>query len=215
MLIASNIDVEASWQTLEDEAGYQQQHAGLRVWKSVDDLARYRMAIETTRPEVLVETGTRWGGFAAWVADEYGIPVITVDVERTEGRPDAWPRVRYVLGDSAAAETVAQVHELVAGRRAMVSLDSDHTAPHVEREIAAYAPMVAVGCYLVVEDGLADLLTPARARRLGRAIPERGGPMRAIRRQLFRRPGWRRGYLVENLSAISHSPAGWWIRTDS
>ena len=34
----------------------------------------------------------------------------------------------------------------------MVVLDSDHSAGHVTKEIEAYAPIVAVGCYLVVFD---------------------------------------------------------------
>jgi cephalosporin hydroxylase len=31
-------------------------------------------------------------------------------------------------------------------------LDSDHAQAHVARELELYAPFVAIGCYLVVED---------------------------------------------------------------
>jgi cephalosporin hydroxylase len=214
-LISTDIDVEASYATLETEAGHKQWHAGLGVWKSVDDLNRHGTIIAATRPEVVIETGTRWGGYAAWVADTFGIDVITVDIERTAGRPSTWPRVSYVLGDSVKPAATREVRRLRAGRRTMVVLDSDHHAPHVEREIATYGPLVTPGCHLVVEDGLADLLEPDRAQIIGHRIPKLGGPLRAISTTLAGRPGWRRDLAIENLSPISHSPGGWWIRTDS
>ena len=39
-----------------------------------------------------------------------------------------------------------------AGVATMIVLDSDHSQAHVEAELAAYAPLVPVGCYLIVED---------------------------------------------------------------
>lgn len=209
-----DIDVEASFATLETEDGHKQWHAGLGVWKSLDDLDRYRMAIEATRPEVVIETGTRWGGFAAWLADTFDVEVITIDIERTEGRPDEWPGVTYLLGDSVTPAVTREVRRLRAGRRTMVTLDSDHHAPHVEREIATYGPLVTPGCHLVVEDGLADLLDDDRARRLGHRIPELGGPLRAVATTVHDRHEWQRATMIENLTPISHSPAGWWLRTD-
>jgi cephalosporin hydroxylase len=44
--------------------------------------------------------------------------------------------------------------EALAGsaQHVMVILDSDHQCEHVAKELAAYAPMVTPGCYLIVED---------------------------------------------------------------
>lgn len=211
-MLTSPLDRAASWSTFSAEAGYTQYHCGIGLWKTADDLDRYRKAIEATRPEVLVETGTRWGGFAAWVADEFDAEVITVDAYRTKGRPARWPGVAFVSGDSTDTRIAAAVADLVGGRRCMVSLDSDHHAPHVEAEILAYGPLVTPGCYLVVEDGLADLVDADRSRRFGSQIPERGGPLYAIERTVAVDPAWRRDLDIEALTPVSHHPAGWWVR---
>ncbi|HEV3475521.1 MAG TPA: CmcI family methyltransferase, partial [Actinomycetota bacterium] len=55
-------------------------------------------------------------------------------------------------GSSTSEEILERVRAEVAGGTTMVILDSDHSAKHVSDELRAYAPMVSVGHYLVVED---------------------------------------------------------------
>jgi cephalosporin hydroxylase len=205
------IDVSSSLATFGSRHGFTQHHQRVPMWKAVQDLARYRRVIEATRPEVIVETGTRWGGTAAWFADTFGVPVITVDVSAA---PDieGWPNVTAVTGNSIRADIVARVARLVAERRCMVSLDSDHHYPHVLAEIRAYGPLVTPGCYLVVEDALADLVVPDEARRFGARIPEKGGPLPAIEQELAGNPDWVRDLDVEGMDPVSHHPYGWWRR---
>lgn len=212
MPLETLIDVSASLATFAELGGYTQEHAGLKMWKTVDDMARYRMVINETRPEVVVETGTRWGGFAAWMSDVFNVDVVTVDISPPESLGDR-PRCTVLRGSSIDPGVIAEVERLVGGRRCMVTLDSDHHAPHVLLEIASYAPMVTPGCYLVVEDGLADLCGNKEARRFGRDIPLCGGPMRAIiSAGLPNDPRWARDRFIEDLTPVSHSPAGWWRR---
>jgi cephalosporin hydroxylase len=215
-LLPFNVDVEASYATFDSEGpgGYKQDYRGLGIWKNVDDMERYRRVIEETKPEVVVETGTRWGGFAAWITGEFpGIEVITVDID-DQTRPPEWPGVTFVTGNSTDEGVAAQVRELVAGRRCMVSLDADHHAPAVWLELGLYSSLVTPGCYLVVEDGLADIVTARRARRMGHEIPQLGGPLVAIAASpLPRSPLWERDRVIEELTPITYYPAGWWRRT--
>jgi cephalosporin hydroxylase len=58
----------------------------------------------------------------------------------------------FRLGSSTAPDVVAEVRRRAKGKRVMVLLDSLHSKEHVAAEIAAYAPLVPVGSYIVVQD---------------------------------------------------------------
>lgn len=129
--------------------------AGVRVMRCVEDLFAYARIIDDTRPQVVIETGTWYGGgtlFLAHVCESIGRGrVVTVDIDTfAEQREN--PRVAYVRGDSVSPATVAAVLQQTGGACGMVILDSCHSHEHVAAEMEMYAPMVAVGNYLVVED---------------------------------------------------------------
>lgn len=182
------------------------------------DLDRYKAIIEATKPEVLVETGTGTGASARWFA-AHGLGVITVDVDHHSGDPevdesgervgDGW--VDYIVGDAADPAVAEKVATLVAGRRCMVSLDSDHSAAHVAKEIELYGPLVTPGCYLVVENGILGHAPPAlRARHDLDASA--GSPLDAIAEKLHDNPDWSRDIAIERMSPTSHNPAGFWLK---
>lgn len=152
---------------------------GYQTLKCPLDLWLYQELIFRTRPDVIVETGTWRGGSALYLAMMFDQlnqgRVITVDINADDTRP-RHPRITYVLGSSTDPETVAAVHNLVDGARAMVILDSDHAAGHVYDEIVAYQPLVRAGDYLIVED------TNVNGHP---TFPEFGpGPMEAVERFL-------------------------------
>lgn len=128
---------------------------GYGLLKCPMDLWMYQELLVRTRPDVVVETGTHLGGSALYLAtilDQIGDgQVITIDISPLPDRP-AHPRIAYILGSSTDPAVLQRVHETVAGRRAMVILDSDHSANHVYAEMLAYGPLVHVGDYMVVED---------------------------------------------------------------
>jgi cephalosporin hydroxylase len=206
----TSIDIEASAALFADKDGFTQYHQGRAMWKTKDDLDRYRILLAGDAIDLLIETGTRWGGFAAWVADTFGIDVITIDTSPAiHGSLPS--RVTSIRGDSIDPAVIGQVREIVRGRRAMVVLDSDHHRQHVAAEITGYSSFVGKRCALVVEDTIADY-APSVGRRCGNRIPEVGGPALAVMDLLMDSPLFERD-VIEDLTPLSHHPAGWWRRT--
>jgi len=148
---------------------------GVRTDKCPLDLWIYQELIARLRPDVIVETGTLDGGSALYLASICDLvghgEVVTIDIEAPPAPPEH-PRIMYVRGSSVDEEVVAEVRARTAGKSALVVLDSDHRRDHVLAELHAYADVVPVGGYLIVEDTILN----------GHPInPEFGpGPMEAV-----------------------------------
>lgn len=210
------LDFAASWRTF-DTGEHEIERDGVKLWKLADDLERYEAALRIARPEVVVEVGSKWGGTALWFAEEGDCEVIAVDIDNTyradlmQAQP---PRIAWVTGNSIDPAVVSQVRELVAGRTCLVSLDGEHAAPHVKREIELYGPLVTPGSYLVVEDGIFDLAPVELCHRGGMRIPAEGGPLQAIAETLIGDEAWMRDFEIELLTERTYHPAGFWQRLD-
>jgi len=135
---------------------------GVPIIQYPQDIVAMQEVIWRVKPEVIVETGVAHGGSLVFHASMLALigagEVIGVEValrphnrEAILAHPMA-SRIRLVDGSSIDPATVARVSEMVAGRRAMVVLDSNHTHAHVLAELHAYAPLVPVGSYLVAMD---------------------------------------------------------------
>ena len=152
-------------------------YRGVTIWKCPLDLWLYQELLHEIRPQLIVETGTAFGGSAYFLGDlcdTLGLEALitTIDIEPRENRPQH-PRVTYVTASSTDPEVVRNVYAQVpAGAPALVILDSDHRRDHVLDELRAYADLVSVGSYVVVED------TNVNGHP---AFPEFGpGPMEAV-----------------------------------
>lgn len=190
---------------------------GRKVQKHRDDLRRLIMGIGIAKPDLVIETGTRWGGSAGWFAEIGKCGVISIDIAPQVGwtarnYDQAHRGITYIEGSSIDPDVVTRVSKLTHGKRVMVVLDSDHHSDHVAYEIDAYGPMVSRGSFLVVEDGCFDMWEGEDSRRGGRSIPEVGGPLKAINEKLVGQPAWARFIEIEHAYRISHSPCGWWQR---
>jgi cephalosporin hydroxylase len=130
---------------------------GAQALKNPLDLWVYQEIMVDTRPELVVETGTYRGGsafFLASICDLLGAgEVVSIDIEALRDDYPAHPRITYLGGRSSTdPDVVAEARARAEGKRMLVILDSDHSQAHVEAELAEYAPLVPVGCYVIVED---------------------------------------------------------------
>jgi cephalosporin hydroxylase len=149
---------------------------GVRTDKNPLDLWIYQELLHELRPDLIVETGTAFGGSALYLASicdllEHG-KVVTVDIIEQDGRPQH-PRLEYVTGSSIAPEIVEDVKRRIEpSGTTMVVLDSNHKRDHVLQELRLYSPLVTAGSYIVVEDTILN----------GHPVsPEFGpGPMEAV-----------------------------------
>ena len=172
---------------------------GVPVLKPPTDLWAYQEIISETMPDVLVETGTAWGGSALFYADIMEAMghgrVISIDISPS-GQPKH-PRITYVTGNSLNVEGLKSLE--LEGLRCMVSLDSLHEKDHVLQELKLYSPLVALGCFLVCEDTHITEARPGLASGPGEALDEfmLDGGMIEFARDIKHEP------------ALTFTPAGW------
>ena len=130
---------------------------GHQVLKCPLDLWQYQEILHDLRPDLIVETGTAFGGSALFLAhalDLLGAGRVITDrsgtavgpARRTNASPTSPARrsirrlLQPVFDAAARAKTV------------MVILDSDHRREHVLAELRTLGPLVTPGSFLIVED---------------------------------------------------------------
>jgi cephalosporin hydroxylase len=141
----------------------------------------YQEMVYELRPDVVVEIGSYAGGSALYLAqvlDQVGKGiVVTIDIDRSVYVAEH-PRIVTVTGDSSSEPIVERVKELCRDRTVLVIHDGDHARPQVLKDLEAYAPLVSVGSYLIVEDGICDQFPPGTAGGIFGDFPD-GGPLAA------------------------------------
>lgn len=174
---------------------------GIRIVKFPNDMIQYAELIFANKPDLIVETGTRFGGSALFFADlcemnRHG-NVISIDIRPADSFP-RHPRITYLTGRSTSKEVLDRVAALVAGKTVMVSLDSDHRRVHVKRELHYYGRFVTPGQYLVVEDTDITLVSH----------DHREGPLQAVQWYLARHKEFA-AEPFEKRWWLTHNPQGW------
>ena len=162
------------------------QWLGVPVLQFPADLWTYQDLLWELKPEFVVETGTYHGGLALYLASlmEH-IPgsskVITVDIDGDNWRNTLASapvadrlkhRVIFLEGDSEDPEIFNIIAEKVAGKNALVILDSYHARDHVLGELRLYSKLVPLDGYLIVNDTHHDKT---------HWLNFQGGPLAAVR----------------------------------
>jgi cephalosporin hydroxylase len=119
---------------------------------------------------VIVETGVAHGGslvfYASLLRAMGGGRVVGVDIEirppnrRAIEEHELGSSIELIEGSSVEPSIVDRVRRAIGSTdRVLVILDSNHTKSHVAAELRSYAPMVAVGSYIVATDGVMEDLS--------------------------------------------------------
>lgn len=165
--MAADPEVVAAVKTLNAKAFEYKYYLNFRwlgrpIVQYPQDIVALQEIVWETRPTLIVETGVAHGGSLILYASLFELmkvpgEVVGVEIElrpHNETAIAAHPmsdRIRVVKGSSTDPAVVATVAEIAARHeRVMVVLDSHHSHEHVAAELAAYAPLVTPGNYLVV-----------------------------------------------------------------
>ena len=179
---------------------------GRPAWQNIADIWALQEAIVSDDVDVVLECGTNRGGLTYFLATLFDLrkkgTVLTVDV--ADLMDFTHPRIERFHGSSTHPEVVERIRSRVAElgpERLLIVLDSDHAEEHVLCELRAYADLVAVGGYVVVQDGVIDELRMFR--------DSRPGPLGAIRRFLAEDPRFVVDQRRSRRFLFNHSPSGW------
>lgn len=133
---------------------------GYTIWQNPLDLQLYQELIYKLKPKFILQTGIAHGGSLLYYAKMLDIMdaspetlVIGIDIEHTDSAKRLnHPRIRQIIGSSVDPAVLQQIEALTNHQTGMVILDSDHSQPHVAKELQLYQRFVGVGGYLIVED---------------------------------------------------------------
>ena len=199
----------ANRRTLRDLIGRTSNFATMRwlghpIWQNVLDLWTIQEALAEVRPALLIEGGTHHGGSALFYAHLFDLMnygrVITIDIERIHDLTH--PRIEAVTASTLDPVLVERLRRETsrAEGAVMVILDDNHTAAHVRQEMELYGPMVTVGSYLMVQDGVIDTLP---------GVGSPPGPLVAILEFLQTHPEFEVDRAKSERFPFTHHPSGW------
>ena len=179
---------------------------GYPIWQNTLDLWTIQETLAEVKPALLIECGTNRGGSARFYSHLFDLmghgEIVSIDVEKLHELQ--LPRVQFLLGSSVAEENLAIVRERV--RRCdgpvMVILDSDHSEGHVAKELDAYSGFVTPGSYLMVQDGVIDVVGSFHGAG-------RPGPLPAIKKFLPSHPEFVLDTERCERFMVTHHPMGW------
>ena len=167
--VLANLFTRSGWQ---QRVSYEPTWLGIPIIQTPEDIVMMQELLWKVRPDVVIECGVAHGGAIVLYASILELlgkgHVIGVDVEIRKYNRIALQShplsKRYTLieGSSIEDATLDQVRSHIQpDDTVLVTLDSNHTKAHVAGELAMYAPLVTPNSYVVVFDGVMQVLTDA------------------------------------------------------
>ena len=175
----------------------------------------YQQIIWENRPEIIIELGAYQGGTTLFLADMLDLvsrrnpscqgEVIAVDINEECFQVGFYPRVNFIRGDTADENVFARVKGLCVGKKVMLIHDASHVKDDVLRDMEIWSSIVSPGQYLVVEDGIVDLIDGVWGHF-------DAGPMSAVSEFLERHPEFELDTGKEFFT-LTHNPIGFLKRS--
>jgi cephalosporin hydroxylase len=183
--VLSNLFTRSGWQ---QKISYEPTWLGIPIIQTPEDIVMMQELIWKVRPDVIVECGVAHGGAVVLYASILDLlgkgHVIGVDVEIRKYNRLALQshplsrRFTLIEGSSLEQNTLDEVKQHIRpDDKVLVTLDSNHTAAHVAKELGLYAPLVSPDSYIVVFDGVMQVLTDAPA---GSPAWDKDNPWQAV-----------------------------------
>lgn len=165
----ANLFTRSGWQ---NRVSYEPTWLGIPIIQTPEDIVMMQELLWKVRPDVVVECGVAHGGALVLYASILEMlgkgHVIGVDVEIRKYNRLALQshplsrRFTLIEGSSIEQSTLDEVRRHIQpDDRVLVALDSNHAQAHVASELRLYAPLVSADSYLVVFDGVMQVLTDA------------------------------------------------------
>jgi cephalosporin hydroxylase len=216
--VLANLFTRSGWQ---QKISYEPTWLGIPIIQTPEDISMMQEVIWKVRPDVIIECGVAHGGALVLYASILEMTgkghVIGVDVEirkynrlALQSHPMS-RRFTLIEGSSVDEATVQQVREMIRpDDRVMVTLDSNHTAAHVAQELSLYAPLVTPDSYLVVFDGVMQVLADAPG---GSPSWDTDNPWQAVQQFISENADFEID-LYYNRLKVTHCPGGFLRRVN-
>lgn len=199
---------------------YEPTWLGVPIIQYPDDIIMMQELIWKLRPDVIVETGVAHGGSAIFHASLLELmgkgKVIGVEIEIRKHNEiviknhPLSKRITLIEGSSIDKMIVEEVTTHIGiNDKVLVVLDSNHTYKHVIQEMALYSQIVSEDSYMVVMDGVGDLVWDIPS---GKEEWRGENPMKAINEFILKYPEWKVD-LHYNRLMVTSSPMGFLKRS--
>jgi cephalosporin hydroxylase len=213
----SNLYTRSGWQ---HRISYEPTWLGVPIIQTPEDMVMLQELVWKVRPDVIIECGVAHGGSLVLFASILELlgkgHAIGVDVEIRKYNRLALQshplsrRFTLLEGSSVDPATVAKVRTMIRPEdRVLVSLDSNHSAAHVREELGLYSPFVSPGSYLVVFDGVMQVVADSPG---GSPDWDHDNPWQAVEGFLAENPDFAVDPYYNRLG-VTHCPGGFLRRS--